>query len=300
MGKTEAVGNKSQARIDRAGRLVAQAMEGYLCHEASVPETLYKSMTYSVRAGGKMLRPVMVILACEACGGEEINALPAAAAMEMVHTYSLIHDDLPAMDDDDMRRGQLSNHKAFGEGVAILAGDALLTYAFHTLARHVQQDGLVRKLVLELSAASGAAGMIGGQACDLLNQNSVGGLETVNYIHTHKTALMFRAATRMGAICANASDKQQDVLGDYGLKIGLAFQIVDDLLDITSTTEEMGKRTQKDRSAGKLTYPAVVGMEQAQQKADELIEQATAALEDFPESAEPLRYLAGIISRRKN
>jgi len=300
MGKTHLEQNKSQSRLDKAARSVGQAIEGYLCHEPSVPETLYKSMTYSVRAGGKKLRPVLVILACEACGGQEINALPAAAAMEMVHTYSLIHDDLPAMDDDDMRRGQPSNHKAFGEGIAILAGDALLTCAFHTIARHMQQDDLVRKLVLELSRASGAAGMIGGQACDLLNQNSVGSLETVNYIHTHKTALMFRAATRMGAICANADEKQLDVLGDYGLKIGLAFQIVDDLLDITGTTEEMGKRTQKDKSAGKLTYPAVVGMAQAQQKADELIEQAVSALEDFSESAEPLRYLAGIVSRRKN
>ena len=300
MAKSQLEQNKSQARLDKAARSVGQAIEGYLCHEPSVPETLYKSITYSVRAGGKKLRPVMIILACEACGGAEINALPAAAAMEMVHTYSLIHDDLPAMDDDDMRRGQPSNHKAFGEGIAILAGDALLTYAFHTIARHVHEDGLVRKLVLELSAAAGAAGMIGGQACDLLNQNSVGGLETVNYIHTHKTAMMFRAATRMGAICANADDKQLDILGDYGLKIGLAFQIVDDLLDITSTTEKMGKRTQKDQSAGKLTYPAVVGMEQAQQKADELIEHAIATLEDFSESAEPLRYLASIVSRRKN
>ena len=278
---------------DEAVKDIESAIEGYLTpRETTLPEKLRQAMRYSLQAGGKRLRPVILLFSCQACGGPDIVAMPAAAAIEMIHTYSLIHDDLPAMDDDDLRRGQPSNHKVFGDGIAILAGDALLTYAFHVLALHVQKDELVRQLVIELAAAAGAAGMISGQVEDLLNQGSAGDLQTVHYIHKRKTAMMFRAAARMGGLSAGAPMTQVDMLGDFGLKLGLAFQITDDLLDVTGTTEELGKQTQKDQVAGKLTYPAVVGVEESSRQADLLMNQAVAALAPLGESAEHLRKLA--------
>lgn len=299
METAENLENQSRECLHRATRAVEDAIEGYLSHDPAVPDILREAMFYSLRAGGKRLRPVMVLLACQACGGPEVQALPAAAALEMVHTYSLIHDDLPAMDDDDMRRGRPTNHKVFGDGIAVLAGDALLTYAFNTLARHIQKDSLVRQLVLELSDAAGATGMIGGQVADLQSHNTPRNIDNVDYIHTHKTAIMFRAAARMGALCAHADPRQTDALGDYGLKLGLAFQVTDDLLDVTGTAEELGKHTRKDEKAGKLTYPAVVGLEKSQQRTRNLIDQAIAALADFGPDAEPLRYLARMITTRK-
>jgi len=287
-----------EQRLTDVAATVEEAMDGYLSRDVGVPGVLREAMAYSLHAGGKRLRPVMVILACEACGGQEVRALPAAAALEMVHTYSLIHDDLPAMDDDDLRRGQPTSHKVFGEGTAILAGDALLTYAFGTLAGHVQQDGLARQLTVELAEAAGAAGMIGGQIADLNVEHKPPTLERVNYIHTRKTAMMFRAAARMGALCAEAAGGVLDVLGDYGLKVGLAFQIIDDLLDVTSTAEALGKATQKDADAGKLTYPGVVGLEQSRAHAAGLIAQAVGSLADLGAAAEPLRLLAGMMNDR--
>ncbi len=283
------------------GKLAASvetAIEGYLCHDPEVPEMLRKAMMYSLRAGGKRLRPVVILLSCKACGGETVVATPAAAAMEMVHTYSLIHDDLPAMDDDDVRRGQPTNHKVFGDGIAILAGDALLTYAFHTLAKHARSDNLARRLILELAYACGAPGMIGGQVEDLLHQNQQGNLDKVNYIHTHKTAMMFYAACRMGALCADASDRTVDMLGEFGLSLGLAFQIIDDILDVTGTAEEMGKKTQKDHTAGKLTYPAVLGLDNSRQQAQRYLQQALAALEPLGNEADPLVHLAQKLGNR--
>jgi len=292
-------GMSENQRLAEIAQMVENAIEGYLSRESGIPETLRKAIFYSLRAGGKRLRPGLVVLSCQACGGEEIIAVPAAAAIEMVHTYSLIHDDLPAMDNDDYRRGQPSNHKVFGDGIAILAGDALLTYAFTTLARHIRKAALVKELVLELSEAAGAGGMIGGQVEDLDHQNRSGDLETVQYIHTHKTAMMFRAAARMGAICADAARREIDTLGDYGLKVGLAFQIVDDILDITGSAEELGKSPQKDVQAGKLTYPAVMGLEQSQEHAESLMREAIEALADFGERAEPLRELVRMLIKRK-
>ena len=300
-------------QLAKSARMVEDAIDGYLLHDPGIPVTLSESMTYSLSAGGKRLRPVMTLWACKAGGGDPILALPAAAAIELVHTYSLIHDDLPAMDDDDMRRGKPTNHKVFGAGVAILAGDALLTYAFHILARHIQNVDLVRPLILGLSTAAGAPGMIGGQIADLLSENyktnpisnsaadsDVTPLETVNYVHTHKTAMLFQAAARMGGICADAPEPQLEALADYGIKFGLAYQITDDLLDITGSTESMGKRTQKDEKAGKLTYPAVVGVEKSRQKARNLVEEAVADLADLGEAAEPLRHLARMIINRNS
>ena len=300
MTKSPAVHNQFTSRLTDITQAVEQAIESYLAHDPGVPDTLHDAMLYSLHAGGKRLRPIMVVLACEACHGERIDALPAAAAIELIHTYSLIHDDLPAMDDDDLRRGRPTNHKVFGEGVAILAGDALLTYAFHILARHVRKDSLIRELVMELSYAAGAPGMIGGQAADLLNEYTPGDLDTVNYIHTHKTAMMFSTACRMGALCADADHCHIDMLGDFGLKIGLAFQIIDDMLDITATDKQMGKRTGKDRSAGKLTYPAIAGLESSRRRATELLDEAIAKIAELKETAEPLRFLARNLTERKN
>ncbi|MBN2211339.1 MAG: polyprenyl synthetase family protein [Sedimentisphaerales bacterium] len=280
-------------------RLVESAIEGYLAH-GLMPARLQESMLYSLRAGGKRLRPITVLLACRACGGDDMVALPAAAAIEMVHTYSLIHDDLPAMDNDNLRRGKPTNHIVFGDGMAILAGDALLTSAFEVLARHIQKDRLVRLLVAELTHAAGADGMIGGQAADLLGEYTGGDLETVEYIHTHKTAMMFYGAARMGGICAEADTMQMDLLGDFGLKIGLAFQMIDDLLDVTAAPEQMGKATGKDTQAGKITYPAVIGVEQTRQNADRLLDEALETLNPLGEDAEPLKQLAQLMGRRQS
>jgi len=280
-------------------RQVESAIEGYLAH-GRMPERLKESMLYSLRAGGKRLRPITVLLACRACGGDDMVAIPAAAAIEMVHTYSLIHDDLPAMDDDDLRRGKPTNHKVFGEGMAILAGDALLTSAFEVIAQHVRKDRQVRLLVTELAHAAGVDGMIAGQAADLLGEFTGGNLETVEYIHTHKTAMMFYGAARMGGICADADATRMDLLGDFGLKVGLAFQMIDDILDVTAGTEQMGKATGKDSQAGKITYPAVVGIEQTRRNADRLLNEALETLAPLGAAADPLCELAQLMGRRKN
>ncbi len=300
MALTDTLDQEFRLHLRQTAQAVEDAIETFMALDPAIPEKLRQAMLYSLRAGGKRLRPVITIFTCRACRGLDEQALPAAAAVEMVHTYSLIHDDLPAMDDDDFRRGRPSSHKVFGEGIAILAGDALLTYAFHILAQHVPKASLAQQLVMELSQAAGAAGMIGGQIEDLLSHHAPGTAEKVDYIHTCKTAMLLRAAARMGALCADADQHQLEMLGDYGLKLGLAFQITDDLLDINGNPQEMGKPTQKDHKAGKLTYPAVVGIEKSNQKVKDLIDQALAALNDFDNSAQPLRHLARMIIKRRN
>jgi len=292
--------NDFEQRYSLLVKLVDNSIERYLKQDCRVPDVLRDAMLYSLRAGGKRLRPIMVILACQACGGCENDALAAATAMEIVHTYSLIHDDLPAMDDDDFRRGKPTNHKVFGEAIAILAGDALLTYAFNILAMHVPDDKIARQLVLELAHAAGASGMIGGQAADITSENTQGDLETVKYIHTCKTAMMFRGAVRIGALCAGSDARMVEMTGDFGLKLGLAFQIADDMLDVTATSEEMGKQTQKDAQAGKLTYPSIVGMEESRKQTEKLVSQAISAIEPLEAAGEPLRQLAKmLVNRRK-
>jgi len=300
MSPTDTIDQKFNLRLQLLAQTVENTIENYLQQDPNIPVKLYEAIHYSIKAGGKRLRPIIVILACQASGGTQKDALPAAAAIEMIHTYSLIHDDLPAMDDDDYRRGKPSNHKVFGEGIAILAGDSLLTLAFNILASNIANTTLVRDLVLELSHAAGASGMIGGQVEDLLSVNAHKTLEKVELIHQGKTAMLIRAAARMGGLCAQTTANKIDKLGEFGLKLGHAFQITDDLLDITSTLQEMGKPTQKDHKAGKLTYPSVVGVDKAQQQVKILIEQALGELEDFKDAAEPLRQLARmIILRRK-
>ena len=271
---------------------VDAALETYL-KAPNIEPTLQEALLYSVRAGGKRLRPLMTLWSCLACGGNSQMAIAPACAIEMIHTYSLIHDDLPAMDDDDLRRGKPTNHKVYGEGIALLAGDALLTYAFSTIAGNINDSDVVQKVILALCEAAGAEGMIGGQAADINNENNPEPtLELVQYIHKHKTAKMFEATGRMGAICAGADEDTVNKLGEYGLKLGLAFQIIDDLLDLTSTPEQMGKETQKDADAGKLTYPSIVSVAQAKKDADTLLSQALTAIEHLGSNGEMLKQLA--------
>ena len=216
----------------------------------------------------------------------------------MVHTYSLIHDDLPAMDDDDFRRGRPSCHKQFDEATAILTGDALLTFAFELLAKRITSPTMAAQLTAALAFAAGGAGMVGGQMADLLAENAKGNRKTLEYIHTNKTAKMFEAACKMGAIAGRATKSQLEHLADYGLKIGLGFQIADDILDLTAATEQLGKTAGKDTAQGKLTYPALVGLEKSKRLAQKITADAIAALKSFGPSADPLRQLAKVMLDR--
>jgi geranylgeranyl diphosphate synthase type II len=254
---------------------------------------LKPALIYTLRSPGKRIRSVLVLWCCELVSGRvSADARRAAAAIEMVHTYSLVHDDLPAMDDDDLRRGRPTCHKAFDEATAILAGDALLTMAFEVLVDRMEDPTLSTRLVRELAQAAGPDGMIAGQVADLRAENSGGDLQALRYIHTHKTAKMFRCATTMGAICGGADPRRQQALADYGLTLGLGFQIMDDILDVSASSGQLGKTAGKDQKAGKLTYPAVVGLEQSKQIAQDLTNQALAALAPFGPKAQRLRQLA--------
>ena len=275
------------------------SLERYLSARPGIPEVLWRAMRYSMDAGGKRLRPIMVSLSCRACGGDIDDASRASLAIEMVHTYSLIHDDLPSMDDDDFRRGRPSSHKVFGEGIAILAGDALLTGAFEVLVEGSVSGSLSSSLVAELSHGSGACGMTGGQVCDLLAQDSGGTLESVDYIHSHKTAMMFSCACRMGALCGCGDASLVDLLGNFGMKLGLAFQIVDDLLDVTSSGAQMGKATQKDVLAGKLTYPSLLGVDNSRRRVDELFDESLSIIEPLGSGGIELIQLARILVNRE-
>jgi geranylgeranyl diphosphate synthase type II len=255
-------------------------------------DRLHQAMRYAVLNGGKRLRPVWVLAAAEACGGGRAQALPAAVAVELVHCYSLVHDDLPAMDDDDLRRGRPTCHKVFGDGVAILAGDALLTLAFEVLAQEIEDRTVAAHLVSELAQAAGHAGMVGGQVVDILSEGTASSTELLDYIHRKKTGALIRASVHMGALCAGASKAQLGALSAYGDRVGLAFQIADDILDVTSTPEELGKATEKDSGRSKLTYPGVAGLEAARHAADRLVEDAVNELTTFGERARLLKELA--------
>jgi geranylgeranyl diphosphate synthase type II len=260
---------------------------------------LKEALGYTLGAPGKRLRSALVLWCCELVNGQiNHNAEIAAAAIEMVHTYSLIHDDLPAMDNDDLRRGLPTCHKAFNEATAILTGDALLTLAFEILAKEVNEPSIAVKLISQLAQDAGAAGMIAGQMADLEAENGKGNKELLEYIHTNKTAKMFRCATAMGAICGGASDEQLELLSQYGLKIGLSFQIADDILDVSSTSEHLGKTAGKDAKAAKCTYPSVVGIEKARQLEMKLAEEAMVALKDFGSKADTLRQLVMALLKR--
>lgn len=286
-------------------RVVDKALERFLPKEDDLPFSLHKAMRYSVFAGGKRVRPILLLAACAAVGGDLQQALPAACAMEMIHTYSLIHDDLPAMDDDDFRRGNPTNHKVFGEATAILAGDALLTEAFILLSNQsavagVSPEALI-KVIQEIAVCAGSRGMVGGQVVDMESEgNRDIDFPTVQYIHTHKTGALIKASVRSGALLGGASPEQVDAITRYGAAIGLAFQIADDILDIEGTTEEIGKDAGSDEARGKATYPAVIGLSESKRLAAELTTQAMQALSLFGEAADPLREIATYIIQRKS
>ena len=283
-------------------RAVDQGLDRFLPSEAAPPESLHKAMRYSVFAGGKRLRPVLVAAGAEAAGGSLDAVMPAACAVEMIHTYSLIHDDLPAMDNDDFRRGVPTNHKVFGEAIAILAGDALLTLAFRLLGDSVAAGAdaqRLREVFIEVADAVGSAGMVGGQVADIECEGKAADAALVDYIHTHKTAALIRASIRSGAILAGATPEELKALGVAGDDLGLAFQIMDDILDITATSEELGKTAGKDQAQQKATYPAVHGIETSRRRAQALIADAHAALEPFGPRALPLRALGTFIIERK-
>ncbi len=264
-----------------------------------ITSELKESLIYSLGTPGKRVRSALVLWCCELLSGQiNHNAEIAAAAIEMVHTYSLIHDDLPAMDNDDFRRGFPTCHKVFDEATAILTGDALLTLAFEILAKKIDEPVIAVKLISQLAQDAGPSGMIGGQMADLRAENGRGNKKLLEYIHTNKTAKMFRCAAVMGAVCGGAGKKQLDLLSEYGLKIGLGFQIADDILDVNSSSEQLGKTVGKDAKAAKCTYPAVVGIEKARKLEKKLADEAVAVLEPFGEKADTLRQLAMALLER--
>lgn len=283
-----------QAYLEEQARAVHAELDHLLPKTDTRPARLHEAMRYSVFAGGKRFRPALCIAACEACGGDSKMAMAAACSLELLHTYTLIHDDLPAMDDDTLRRGQPTCHIAFDEATAILAGDALLTLAFEVLST-LPQGGM---LAGELARAAGSRGVIGGQAEDLAAEGKLPDAELVNYIHRNKTAALIRAACVMGGICTGADDDALKALARYGEDIGLAFQITDDLLDETATVEELGKDIGSDRERGKMTYPAVHGTEQAKNRTEELIQEAKQALQVLPGDTSVLEELAEFIATR--
>lgn len=265
------------------------------------PNRIYEAMRYSLLAGGKRLRPILCLATCQLVGGTLEMAIPTACALEMVHTMSLIHDDLPAMDNDDYRRGQLTNHKVYGEDIAILAGDGLLAYAFEVIATKttgVPTDRLLR-VVASLGRAVGAAGLVGGQVVDLESEGHANvTLETLNFIHRHKTGALLEVSIVSGALLAGAAEAELQRLSRYAQNIGLAFQIVDDILDITATQEELGKSIGKDLQAQKATYPSFWGLEESRHQAQRLVEAAKAELTPFDERAQPLVAIADFITSR--
>jgi geranylgeranyl diphosphate synthase, type II len=287
--------------VERA-RAVDQALERFLPAETRVPETIHKAMRYSVFAGGKRLRPVLVIAGAEAVGGRMDDVMPTACALELIHTYSLIHDDLPAMDNDDFRRGRPTSHKVFGEAMAILAGDGLLTHAFRLLADNWRPgvDGAVlRDVLVDVADAAGTDGMVGGQVADLEAEGRRIGADMLDYIHLHKTAALIRTSIRVGARLSGATADQLRALAVAGGDLGLAFQIVDDILDVTGTTEQLGKTAGKDQAQQKATYPALHGLDASRARAKQLVGEALAALAPLGPAAEPLRALAHFILERK-
>ena len=279
--------------------LIDGALHSHLPRPRVKPATIHQAMRYSIFAGGKRLRPVLTLAAAEACGGAVERALPAACAVECIHTYSLIHDDLPCMDDDDLRRGRPTSHKVYGEGIAVLAGDALLTVAFEILAKAEPTPRYkTHALISELAHASGSKWLIGGQVADLEGEGKqISGAE-LKYIHRCKTAALLTASIRLGAMCANATPVRLSALTDFGQALGLAFQIIDDILDVTQTTEKLGKTAGKDVEATKATYPAVFGIERSRKEAHRLTAAARFALEPFAAKGETLRALADYLLNR--
>ena len=284
--------------------LVDQAMARYLPAGNRMPQSLHQSMRYSVFAGGKRLRPILMIAACEAVGGSAQDVLHAACALEMIHTYSLVHDDLPAMDDDDFRRGHPTNHKVYGEATAILAGDALLTEAFRLLADAKANTGVSAEKALRvielLARYAGSQGMVGGQVVDMESEGKEIDFPTLEYIHTHKTGALILASVQIGAILGGGDEEQVAVLARFGGAAGLAFQVADDILDVVGEQARIGKDIGSDQERGKATYPALLGVSEARIRARELCDVAVEALNPLGDNATTLRSLARYIIDRSS
>lgn len=283
---------------------VDRALDTYLPAADSLPETLHEAMRYSVFAGGKRIRPILMMAACEAVGGKSMQVLPAACAIEMIHTYSLIHDDLPAMDNDDLRRGRPTNHKIYGDATAILAGDALLTEAFILLSSPRSfpdcDETTVRQVIHLLARAAGSLGMVGGQVVDMQSEGQKIDFPTLEYIHARKTGALLLAAIQCGGLIGGADPEQFRQLTRYGEAAGLAFQVADDILDVIGDQAQLGKDVGSDQARGKATYPALLGLDEARQKADELRNLALEALEPLGSAATPLAEIARYIVDRSS
>ncbi|MHB1033698.1 MAG: polyprenyl synthetase family protein [Pirellulales bacterium] len=277
---------------------IDSALSAYSDFDGGCPDRLREAVRYSLLAPGKRLRPLLAWMAAEACGGSPEAALPAACAVEMVHAYSLIHDDLPAMDDDDLRRGRPTNHKVFGEALAILAGDALLSLAFEVLARYVKPAEVAAACSATLARAAGPEALVGGQADDLAAQASGGSPETLESIHHRKTGALIRASLRMGGLVSGADASTLSALDAYGVRLGLAFQIVDDLLDVRGDEQAVGKRVGKDSACGKLTFPGVLGVDESASRAEQAIAEAIASLAPLGAPAGGLQSLARYVLER--
>lgn len=292
-----------KAYLQDRRKIVEEALQRYLPGEDNIPADIYKAVRYSVFAGGKRIRPILCLAAVEAVGGDMAPAMPVACALELIHTYSLIHDDLPAMDNDDFRRGKLTCHKVFGEDIAILAGDALLTEAFVLLSRaeKVRLPAERRLAVIqEIAQAAGISGMIGGQTLDVVSGKSVPDENTLYEIHRRKTGALIIAAVKSGAIVSNAREDKIQALAKYGINVGLAFQIADDILNVEGDRELMGKETGSDAVRDKLTYPSLMGVDAAKEKLTKYVDAAIASLSDFDERARPLLVIARYIMERKS
>jgi geranylgeranyl diphosphate synthase type II len=282
--------NRLIAYMEQKLPLVNQGLEKILPRATIEPGTLHEAMRYSVLGGGKRIRPLMCLMSAEACGGNMVGLLPAACALELVHTYSLVHDDLPAMDNDDMRRGRLTCHKAFNDAVAVLVGDALLTLAFEVIAESCEPV-VAAKACLCLARGAGHAGMVGGQALDIESEGTEPELDKINLIDRWKTGSLMAAACRIGGIIAGADDKKLEALGVYGSAFGIMYQVTDDLMDIEKTSEELGKTAGKDQKQKKLTYPAAIGVEASRELARKKASEASAALKGLGKEAVMLRLL---------
>ncbi len=285
--------------LEAAGREVDRTLDLAIPNASTKPRTIHEAMRYSLFAGGKRMRPAVCIAAAEACGGTWDAALPMAAAVECIHTYSLIHDDLPAMDNDDFRRGKPTNHKVFGEGIAVLAGDALLTQAFEILANaKVSQRYPLKTLTLELARAAGSLQLIAGQVADLEGEGKTLTQNELRFIHERKTSALLCCSVRLGGMSAGCSLQKLEALTAFGHNVGLAFQVIDDILDVTQSTEKLGKTAGKDTTAKKATYPSILGLERSRRIAQQLTRRAFAALKPFRGKAVALEALAEFLLKR--
>ena len=292
------------AYLKERRQLVDAALDGFLPREDTPPPSVHRAMRYSVLAGGKRLRPILVIAGAELVGAQPSRVIPTACALEMIHTYSLIHDDLPAMDDDDYRRGRLTNHKMFGDAIAILAGDALLTLAFQLVAQNAAVTGVDAKVVCdvvaEIAEAAGTLGTVGGQVVDIESEGKTITPEELEYIHIHKTAALLRASLSAGARLGGADAAALAAVGDAGQSLGLAFQIVDDILDVEGSLETLGKTAGSDERKQKVTYPALHGIEASRREARRLIERTKSRLAVFGARSAPVCALADFVVERKS